>query len=346
MPPCQQCRNSRLSGGGFAVHHLGDILYEMLKDRCALGGGKGGLIHGRTLDRVRIRYLSSVRESYLAIDLGAQRLAAGVVDHNGEIVIRDRVAAPTRQAWPVLARLIGRVLAATPTDLMPSRCGVSCVGPIDFRSGQIMPAHLPSWTGLALETLLTEEVGMPVAIRTSGQGFALAEAWCGSAIGESDLLAVLMSDVVEAGVISGGRLLRGQSGNVGSIAHMIVEPEGKPCGCGVQGCVDSYVGLRAIEEETNRTLERTPVALIERAGIMLGRAVASLSAMSDPAKVLIGGRALHYLGLGFEVALRREIAERSRLGHLQLLRLTVLGPEATSPLIRAAAIARFSATHE
>jgi glucokinase len=287
-----------------------------------------------------------VRESYLAIDLGAQRLAAGVVDQAGTLVIRDRVAAPTRHGWQVLASLISRVLAATPKDMMPTRCGVSCVGPIDPVSGQITPAHLPVWAGFGLEAELTAEYGLPVAIRTSGQGFALAEAWCGSAIGESNLLAILLSDVVEAGVISSGRLLRGHSGNAGSIAHLVVEPSGKTCSCGVQGCVDAYVGLRAIEEETNRTLERTPMALIERAGIMLGRAVASLSAISDPGRILIGGRALHFFGSSFELALHKEIAERSRLSHLRPLSVTVLGPEATSPLMRAAAIARSVATHE
>jgi glucokinase len=287
-----------------------------------------------------------VRESYLAIDLGAQRLAAGVVDHNGKLVIRDRVAAPSRHGWQVLARLISRVLAATPDDQMPTFCGVSCVGPIDHRSGVIMPAHLGVGEGFALEAQLIAEVGLPVVIRTSGQGFALAEAWCGSAVGQTDLLAILMSDVVEAGLISGGQLMRGQSGNVGSIAHLVVEPEGKNCSCGVKGCVDTYVGLRAIEEETNRALERIPSALIERAGIMLARAVASLSAITDPAEVLIGGRAVHYFGQAFEVALLKEIAERSRLSHLRPLKVSVLGPEATSPLIRAAAIARSVATHE
>jgi predicted NBD/HSP70 family sugar kinase len=88
------------------------------------------------------------------------------------------------------------------------------------------------------------------------------------------------------------------------------------------------------------------MALIERAGIMLGRAVASLSAISDPGQILIGGRALHFFGSSFELALHKEIAERLRLSHLRPLSVTVLGPEATSPLMRAAAIARSVATHE
>jgi glucokinase len=287
-----------------------------------------------------------VSETYLAIDLGAQRLAAGVVDSNGTVVIRDRVIAPARQAWPVLARLISRVLAATPSEQLPTRCGVSCVGPIDHDKGQIMPAHLPVWHGFDLGAHLTKEAGMPVDIRTSGQGFALAETWCGAAVGQNDLLAILMSDVVEAGIISSGRLLYGHGGNVGSVAHMVVEPEGKLCSCGLHGCVDTYVGMRALEEETKRALERTPAALVERAGIMLARAVASLIAMTDPALVLVGGRGIHYLGDGFEVALQREIAERSRRSSQAQFSVRVLGPEATSPLIRAASVARLAATQQ
>jgi len=285
-----------------------------------------------------------VPETFLAIDLGVQRLAAGVVDSRGTVVIRDRVTSPSRHAWPMLAQLISRVLAATPQDQLPTRCGVSCVGPIDHETGQIMPVNLPAWQGFDLVAHLEEEVGMSVGIGTCGQAFALAETWCGAATGHTDLLAIFVSDILDAGVISSGRLLRGLNGNVGNVAHMVVEPEGKLCRCGVQGCVDAYVGLSAIEEETKRALLKTPEALIDRAGIMLGRAVASMIAMTDPALVLVGGRGVHYLGQGFEVALLREISERSRFGVQASANVRVLGPEATSPLVQAAAIARSAAT--
>lgn len=287
-----------------------------------------------------------MRESYLAIDLGAQRLAAGVVDASGKVVIRDRVAAPARHAWPVLARLVSRVLAATPEEILPTTCGVSCAGPIDDQKGQIAPAHLSVWWDFPLAAKLADAVGMPVKIGTGGQGFAMAEAWCGSAIGHNDLLAVLLSDVVEAAVLSRGRLLQGHSGNVGNIAHVVVEPGGRNCRCGLQGCLDTYLGVNALEEETSRTLERIPLALVERAGIMLGRAVASFNAIAGPDEILIGGRALQFFGPSFELALRKEFSERSRIGQMRLVNLKVLGPEATSPLIRAAAIARSAATHQ
>ena len=72
---------------------------------------------------------------YLAIDLGPSRLAAGVIGADGDVVIRDRVATPARNVWPALTRLVGRVLAANPTDVEPSSCGVTCPGPIDRGSG-------------------------------------------------------------------------------------------------------------------------------------------------------------------------------------------------------------------
>ena len=70
--------------------------------------------------------------TFLAIDVGTDRLAAGVVDETGVVVVRDRVATPQRDVWPALHRLVRRVVAARPDDVDPLEvCGVSCEGPID-----------------------------------------------------------------------------------------------------------------------------------------------------------------------------------------------------------------------
>ena len=65
---------------------------------------------------------------YLAIDLGASRLAAGIVDLDGEVILRDRVATPARNVWPALTNLVGRVMAANPGEVEPTVCGVTCPG--------------------------------------------------------------------------------------------------------------------------------------------------------------------------------------------------------------------------
>ena len=72
---------------------------------------------------------SAPATAFLAIDLGASRLAAAIVDADGDVVVRDRVATPPRSVWPVLTQLVGRVMAANPGEILPGACGVTCPGP-------------------------------------------------------------------------------------------------------------------------------------------------------------------------------------------------------------------------
>lgn len=286
--------------------------------------------------------------TYLAIDVGTDRLAAGVVDGEGEIVVRDRVATPSRDVWPALHRLVRRVIAARPDDAEAlTGCGVSCEGPIDRVAGTVTPLHLPVWQDYALQERVGELSGLPTVLGTSAHARVLAERWIGVARGVDDVMVVLVSDAVEAGVVSNGRLLHGRQGNAGALGHVLVEPDGLHCACGADGCLTAYVSSSAIEEETNRPLRRAPASVVERTGVMIGRAVASAAAVFDLRLVLLAGGVPAAFGAPLLDAARRELDQRSRLGHLRSgvdaahrveLDLTVLGSEA--PLVGAAALAR------
>ncbi|HWM18294.1 MAG TPA: ROK family protein [Ilumatobacteraceae bacterium] len=278
--------------------------------------------------------------TYLAIDLSVTRLAAGVVDDAGKLIVRDRVATPSRHVWPTLARLVNRVIAAAPEGARPARCGVACPGPIDRVVGGTASALLPEWKGFPLREQLEEVAGIPVAIDSVGRAFASAEAWCGRGAGLRDFVALLVGDSVDGGVVSAGRLLDGRTGNVGQVGHLVVEPEGRSCSCGGVGCLDAYVSARAIESETNRPLRRTPPAVIETTGILLARAVASLAAIVDTTRVFVAGSVPAALGQPLLDAMARELAVRSRLPHLNGLSVIPLPAGAGGPLVGAAAIAR------
>jgi len=287
--------------------------------------------------------------TYLAIDIGTDRLAAGVVDDEGDVVVRDRVATPQRDVWPALHRLVRRVVAARPDDAEPAAaCGVSCEGPIDADAGTVSPLHLPVWQRFALRERVGELTGLPTVIDTTAHARVLAERWIGVAKGIDDVMVVLVSNVVDAGVICNGRLLRGRLGNAGALGHLLVEPGGLTCPCGAQGCLTAYVSSTAIEEETNRPLRRAPASIVERTGVMIGRAVASAAAVFDLRLVLLAGGVPGAFGAPLLEAARRELDQRSRLSHLWIgadrtehrveLDFTVLGSEA--PLVGAAAVAR------
>jgi glucokinase len=289
--------------------------------------------------------------TFLAIDVGTDRLSAGVVDEQGEVVVRDRVSTPSRDLWPALHRLVRRVVAARPDEAEPlAACGVGCEGPIDAVAGTVSPLHLPVWQGFALRDRVCELTGLPTVLGPTAQGRVLAERWTGAAADVDDVMALLLGDAVEAGVVSNGRLLHGQHGNAGELGHVVVEPDGLPCVCGGSGCLSAYASSSAIEEETNRPLRRAPASVIERTGMMIGRAVATAVAVFDFRLVILTGAVPAAFGHPLLDAARRELELRSRLAHVRAgadraehqvrLDVTSLGQEA--PLVGAAALARWN----
>ncbi len=286
--------------------------------------------------------MPAVSTGYLAIDLGPTRLAAGVLDPTGEVVVRDRVATPARNVWPALTQLVRRVLAANPTDVEPSSCGVTCPGPIDRGTGAMKPVGMPNWHDFPLRREIADVTGLDVSIDTAGRGLALAELWCGEAavLQRADFATLVLGDDVDGALVVGGRLAEGLTGNLGQFGHMIVEPDGAPCACGAAGCLTAYAGARGIEASTSRELRRTPVAIVERTGIMTARACASIAAMLDVADIVLGGIVPSVLGEPFFDALERELDQRSGLVHLADLRVRGVG---AGPLVAAAAVARHAA---
>jgi glucokinase len=275
---------------------------------------------------------------YLAVDVGGARLAAGVVDDAGAVVVRDRVATPTRDVWPALARLVTRVVAAAPQPL--SVCGVSTGGPIDRRTGHVSPLHVPSWRGFPLAEKVSELTELPTSVELTGRALALGERWCGAAVDVDDFVVVVASTAVDAGIVSHGRLLSGRLGNAGQIGHMVVDPGGRDCPCGAVGCLEAYTSSAAIEDETRRPLRRSPPAIIERTGILLGRTIASVLAIVDARLVLLAGSVPMALGAPLFDAVDRELEQRARLSHLRRLTVAPAGCGGDAPLIGAAAIAR------
>ena len=281
---------------------------------------------------------------YLAIDLGQTRLTAGVVDPDGNIVLRDRVATPSRNVWPALTQLVRRVLAANPTGVAPVAVGVTCPGPIDHGTGSMKPVGLPMWHDFPLRRELTAITELPVYIDTPGRGLARAELWRGEfasvPAAEQHVATLSIGDDVDGALVSAGAVLEGLTNNLGQFGHLIVEPGGAPCTCGAAGCLAAYASVRAIEATTGRELRRTPAARVNNIGIMVARACASMAALFDPAQIVIGGVVPEVLGAPFFEALEKEFEQRSGLDHLATVRVRGVGSRSIGPLVGAAAVAR------
>ena len=203
----------------------------------------------------------------------------------------------------------------------------------------------PAWAPWRL-AVVTGEYGhwfAPAAISLAVLVWFLRDqgaAWCGAGVGLSDFVSVSMGAGVGGAIVSGGRLLEGRLGNAGHIGHIVVEPDGRPCACGGKGCLEAYCSGRAIEEETGRPPQRAPQAIVERTGIFVGRALASLGAVCDLRTAIIGGSVALGFGEPFFAAVQSELDHRARLTFTQGFKVMPAGLGQLAPLVGAAALAR------
>lgn len=187
------------------------------------------------------------------------------------------------------------------------------------------------WYDVPVGAILRSELGgaFPIVVDNEGNLAAAAEVSPGDP-GRQDIL-VLHGEVgVGGGIVSGGRLLRGSHGYAGEFGHMIVEPGGRQCGCGRQGCWETVSGLRALLEmaadpddpirnpamalddrlaEINRRAHlrdaRTLQAL-EDVGAWVGIGAAILANALNPAAIVLTG---YYAAVGHHMrsAIEREL---------------------------------------
>jgi len=279
-----------------------------------------------------------VSDCYLAIDVGGTKLGAAIVDVGGEVVLRDRVATPPRDVWPALARLVRRVLAAAPSR--PLGCGVGCGGPMNPDAGTVAPLHIPSLRDFPLGAQVEELTHLPTVVDNNAKAVALGEAWRGAAVGVRDFAAVVIGAGVGGGIMVGGRMLEGRLGNAGHVGHMVVEPEGRRCECGGLGCLEAYCSGSAIEAETGRPPQRAPQAIVERTGLLVGRALAGLGAVCDLKLAVVGGSVALGFGEPFFASCQSELDQRARLSFTSGFRVVPVGLGQMASLVGAAALAR------
>jgi glucokinase len=184
----------------------------------------------------------------LGIDIGGTKLALALGTAEGEVLHRFRrpieasgnperdVARIAEDARRLLAE------AEVPREQVEA-IGISAPGPVDVRSGELVePPNLPGWERVPLVAWIEAALGGPVAIENDANAAALGEWRFGAGRGLRDLVYLTMSTGVGGGLILDGRLYRGHQGNAGELGHILLEPDGERCACGLAGCFEAYAG--------------------------------------------------------------------------------------------------------
>ena len=263
----------------------------------------------------------------------------GLVGIEGEVLTRAQMPTPSTNSEEVLwDNLLGLIEKVVQKGERYDVCGVGCGGPMTRNGALVSPLNIPAWRSFPLLKRLEGALGVPVAVDNDAKALALGEAWYGAGRTLSNFLAMVVSTGVGGGLVVDDVLLDGKAGNAGHIGHVIVEPDGALCGCGAYGCLEAEASGTAIERRTGRPPAEADTSERIRAGLMVGRAVASVVNLLDLEQVLVGGSVALGFGDPFLEAANRELADRCRLEFSRGVRISSVQLGEVTPLVGAAAV--------
>ncbi len=278
----------------------------------------------------------------LAVDIGGTKIAAGLVTTGGRLVVD--ATAPTLSGtdpdhlFRALSRVVERVVSQTPSDATIAVCGVGCGGPMSMGGQEVSPLNIPAWRGFPLRDRLAGSTGLACFIDNDAKALALAEGWCGAAVGARNYIAMVVSTGIGGGIVVDGRLLDGQAGNAGHIGHMIVVADGRTCSCGARGCLEAEASGPSIEAITGRPAAEADDGTKRRTGRLVGMAVANVANLLDlPLAVVAGSVALGFGDVFFRAA-QDELDRHCRISFSRGAQVVPAGLGAAGPLVGAGAI--------
>jgi glucokinase len=201
----------------------------------------------------------------LGIDLGGTGIKLGIVDPNGTLLETLKISTPVKSDPVLVAAAIvaqARLLLATVPKRAIGGIGVGTAGDVDPHTGVVRISPNLNWKNVPLKSLLQKELRYPITIDNDANAAAWATYVVEARRKVKNLLCVTVGTGVGGGVILNGELYRGTTGSAAEIGHITLYPDGEPCACGNRGCLERYVGARAMQRIAREALQAGEKSII------------------------------------------------------------------------------------
>jgi glucokinase len=280
--------------------------------------------------------MSSNEPIYIGVDLGGTNIEAAAVQNGKVLKSKKKKTHADEGVETVIDRIEETVRKLfDKMDAGASDFEALCIGApgaVDTTTGVVHEApNLEGWQDVPLGETLEERLGLPVVVDNDVNVGVLGEYVYGAGQGSLHMVGIWVGTGIGGGIIANGQPIYGWRGSAGEIGHIVVNPYGRTCGCGREGCVEAYASKTAmramIEEQMARgresvmpqimeekdkrrmtssviedALEAEDALMIEAvktAQFYLGLLTANLVNILDPQVVVFGGGLVERLGTSF-----------------------------------------------
>ena len=271
-------------------------------------------------------YSITMKSYVVGIDIGGTNTKLGIVDSRGTVLAKDSIKTNKHQRIEDYIRDLHQAFLSLveSQNLDGEIVGIGVGAPnANYFKGTIEGAVNLPWKGVVPFVKLMEEVfHIPVRITNDANAAAIGEMTYGVARGVKDFIMITLGTGVGSGIVANGQLVYGSDGNAGELGHVIVRPNGRLCGCGRSGCLETYTSATGVARTAREFLElqrvesllrRIPVQditskdvydaamdgdalakeIFEYTGKILGEAFASFVAFSSPKMIVLFGGLTH-----------------------------------------------------
>ena len=228
---------------------------------------------------------------FAGFDLGGTQLKYGLMDETGRLVLKSQAPTPSTidGLMDLIASLWKDLKAQTPDTIRAA--GFGFPGIYNLHDRKILQS--PNYAELD-DFDLYPEIGrvldVPFLVDNYANMAAYGEWAHGAGRGVSSLVLLTIGTGIGGGIILDGKLWQGSCGYAGEIGHIVVNPEGERCNCGIRGCLEAEAAAPAIVRKYKAILGRT---LVSTAEDIYKRAEAG-----EPAAIEAYAKAGYYLGIG------------------------------------------------
>ena len=305
---------------GLSPQTISNISRRLLDQNLIYEAGTEGTGPGKPRTMLR---LNAAGMSAVGVHLDPAVTTFVMLDLVGAVVKHSRIKTPAgtdpKAVIDTIADEIKQLIADSGVD--PSRIaglGVASPGPIDLNEGTVVdPPLLLGWDRVPLRDALAEATGLSTLVDKDVTSAAVAETWAGGPSGAGSFIFMYMGTGIGCGIVLNDEVVRGTSGNAGEIGHIVVDPGGAPCDCGLRGCVKSScipqaLVAQAIEagvldashQATNGPAIQDSFAalcaaaaagdtratdIIDHSAVLVARAVSTITNTLDVDRVVFGG---------------------------------------------------------
>jgi glucokinase len=313
-----------------------------------------------------------VRHAAIGIDAGGTTTKAGLVTPDGDIVARVEHPTDASAATKGILAVADELLERAPSvDAEVVAAGAGVAGFIGDSTVIFSPNLV--FDDPNVGAAIAARTGVPAVADNDANAAVWGERTYGAARGSDNVALITLGTGVGSGFVVDGRLVRGYSGAAAELGHMVIDPSGPACGCGLRGCLEQFasgsaiarMGQEAVAEDPGssiiafagsvaairaehvakaaREYDDTARAVLRRAGRALGLGLSNVVNLFDPELIVLAGGVVG-AGEPFLGPVRDELAQRNAAQRRRPMRLALSTLEGDGGILGAAALAFERAT--